>query len=214
MIPRQFNIDTIRTSTEELLLTYVKAKHLSDPGLFGLTSFSLSELLSNGFSRVGDPEFSLCEKEFRILGSNCFVNLKIYFKGEDLFSNGISLNGNRVCKYLNFLGQPGNAENIFSLEILCDDSLEFGSIIINSHLDVRFGILGGADRRKKYHLLGISTDYEIPSGECTSRTSTHGTRALKDVRIAETRKSRKSAAAFELMRCAYRNFPGFLNLPS
>lgn len=204
-------IATVHASVEELLLIYINEKHLSNPSLFGLESFSAPELFARGFSCVGDPEFSMYEREFRLLGENCYVSLKIYFRNGELFSNGISLNGGRICRYLNLLGGSSSVMNVSSLEMLWDDSCDYGSIIINGYLDIRFGIVGKVDRRKKYHLLGISTDYEISSPASTSQTSTHGARVMKDGGIAATRKKMSRLSVAGLINCVNRNFPGTKN---
>lgn len=207
----KFPAPTVRTSVEELLLTYIREKHLSDPSLFGLESFSAPGLLASGFSCVGDSEFSLYEREFRMLGGNHYVNLKIYFKNGELLSNGVSLNGGRICRYLDFLGGSSSAMDVSSLEILWDESCDYGSIILNGYLDIRYGIIGNVDRRKKFHLLGISTDYEISSPASTSRISTHGARVMKDGGLGATRKKMNRLSVAGLIDCINRNFAGAID---
>lgn len=207
MTYKQPEITMIRATAEALLMEFVRKKYLSDPSIFGLNDFSKKTLESAGFSHSGDPDFSLYDKEFRIAGSDQFVNLKVYFKGEDQFSNGISINGARICRYIDLLGQPENSQNISSIEILWDDSLEFGSILLNSHLDIRFGVQGKPDKRKSYHLLGISTDYEIPSRNCSGRTSTRGARILKSWKHPNSTRIRSRRSARDLIQCVQSNFP-------
>jgi hypothetical protein len=67
-----------------------------------------------------------------------------------------------------------------SIELFFNEPLGFGSLVINKFLDLRFGKLGNEKRRKKFHLTGISTDFELPSGGMGRQVNTYAVRVTKE----------------------------------
>lgn len=177
---------------------------------FGLHEFDIAELRKNSYEMVGDDFYCLYEKGYRFAGTHSYVNVKNYFNNEKFVSNGIDLAGGRVCTKLSgFCKKYGAKVQINSIELLLDDSLDYGSLIINEFLDVRFGKLKKSNRKKKFHLIGISTDYEIPSDGIAGKINTHGARLMKNkysfFYALENFKSNQ--AIKELAMCVIINFP-------
>ena len=200
----------LHASIGELLHIFLTEEYISSPGFLGLRNFSAAELARNSYEMTGDSFYCLYEKSYKLTHSNSYVNIKNYFCNGKFISNGVDVTGGRICTELSkFCKKHERSMLIHSIELLLDDSLDFGSLIVNKFLDLRFGKLKGPTGKKKFHLTGISTDYEHPSGKIEREISTHGARIMKEgVSFYRALEKFKSEPAIkELVTCVMKNFP-------
>jgi len=206
-----FPAPLLRASISDMLHIFLTEKYISNPAMLGVNCFTAKELLENSFEMIGDDFFCLYEKIFRLQNSRIHANVKNYFHNGVFISNGIDFfGGDRMCKVLsNLSGECRKNSEIKSIELLVDESLNFGSLIINKFLDVRFSKLNRPKRKKKFFLIGISTDYEVASGGLAENGNTHGARLLKkNFSFLNLSKSLKSDPAIqELVTCVMKNYP-------
>lgn len=200
----------LHASIGELLYIFLTEEYISDPGFLGLRNFSAAELTRNSYEMTGDGFYCLYEKSYRLVHSDSCVNVKNYFCSGKFISNGVDFTGGRICTELSkFCKKHERSMLVHSIELLLDDSLDFGSLIVNKFLDLRFGKLKSPTGKKKFHLIGISTDYEHPSRKIDREISTHGARIMKEEvsfhRALE--KFKCEPAIKELVTCVIRNFP-------
>ena len=200
----------LHNSIDELLHQFLMEKYISNPKILGLSSFSINDLTRNSFEMVGDEFYCLYEKSYRLKNSNSFVNVKNYFHNNEFVSNGIDLTNGRLCTILShFHKKYKTASLISSIELLLDDSLDYGSLIVNGFLDVRFGKSKKSKGKKKFHLIGISTDYELPLNSTAREINTHGARLMKG-KLSFSRaleKFKDNPALKELATCVMEYFP-------
>jgi len=174
------NLPVLSASVSQLLRIFLTGKYISTPDLFGLRDFSAGELLKNSYQMTGDDFYCLYEKDYRLIGLDSSLNLKNYFSQGEFISNGVDLAGARICTELSrFCSSKIDSLLIYSIELLLDESLDFGSLVINDFLELRFGKTTRSKRKKKFHLTGISTDYELPLGSAERKINTHGARKMK-----------------------------------
>ena len=196
-------------SLEQILYIFLKEKYISDPGIFSLHNFSIEELTKKSFDKVGDDFFCLYEKKYRTKNSNSDFNMKLYFHENNFMSNGVDFSI-RICTYLaKFKNEFNDFIKINSIEILLDDYFESGSLIVNEFIEMRFGKIGRPKAKKKFHLMGISTDYEVPLKSTKNKISTHGAR-IRNTRLSFDRAmklAKQSSALFELITLIKKDFP-------
>lgn len=149
-----------------------------------------------------------------LLGTGRCVNVKNYYHNGDFVSNGVDLDGGRIGTVLSdFFKSYTESMPIHSIELLLDDSLNYGSLIINDFLEIRFGKLGRPKRQKKYHIFGISTDYETPSNSTQRKVNTHAARMTKS--HFSFRRSlvrfKNDPAISELVLCVMKKFPNAIS---
>jgi hypothetical protein len=200
----------LHASVGMFIFIFLTEKYISTPAFLGLRNFSVDELIDNSYEMTGDGFYCLYEKSYRLAGSNSYVNVKNYFSNNEFISNGVDFTGGRICTELSrFCKKYERSMLVHSIELLLDDSLDFGSLIVNRFLDLRFGKLESPAGKKKFHLTGISTDYEHPSGKIEREISTHGARIMKEevsfYRALE--KFKREPAIKELVTCVMKNFP-------
>lgn len=175
------NQSILHASIEDFLYIFLTEKYISNPNTLGLHNFSINELTEKLFLMEGDKFYCLYEKIYKLENSNSCVNIKNYFHDNKFISNGLDLTNGRVCTILsNFQKKYGESAPIHSIELLLDDSLNYGSLILNEFLDIRFSKLKKPKRKKKFHLTGISTDYELPSNGINREVNTRGARMMKE----------------------------------
>jgi len=173
-------LPVLSASVNQLLRIFLTKKYISTPGLFGLCDFSANELLKNSYQMTGDDFYCLYEKNYRLAGSDSNLNLKNYFSQGEFISNGVDLTGARICTVLSrFCSSKIDSSLIYSIELFLDESLDFGSLVINDFLELRFGKTTRPKHKKKFHLTGISTDYELPLGSAERKINTRGARVMK-----------------------------------
>lgn len=210
MNPSLVTSSLINTTAEDLIYIYLSKKYISNPAIFKLPDFSIEQLLKNSFERTGDDFYCMYEKSYRIANSNVYTNIKNYFQNNQFISNGLDLSNGRLCTILSNLQKKYNqTTKIDSIEFLLDDSLEYGSLIVNKFLDIRFGKLRDCKYKSKFHFTGISTDYEIPSDSTEKKVSTNGARIMKNKFSFShlTKLSKDNPAIKELVICVLKNFP-------
>lgn len=199
----------ITKSADQLLYIFLTEKYISDPLIFGLADFSMQELATNSFEITGDDFFCLYEKVYRVSGSESEINLKVYFLNKQFFSNGIDLFECKISTcLLNFCKSPRKLKSINSIELLLDNSLDSGSLIINDFLDVRFQ-KSKFGSKKKFHLAGISTNFENTPSKSDGKSNTRFARNMKDAFPFQyvLKKFKKNAAIRDLAMCVMKNFP-------
>ncbi len=200
----------LHTSIDQLLYIFLTEKYISNPNILGLRNFSIDELVKNSFEMTGDSFYCLYEKSYKLADLNSYINVKNYFHNNEFISNGIDLTNGRICTELsNFCKRYGASMPIHSIELLLDDSLNYGSLIVNEFLDVRFGKLKKSKNKKKFHLTGISTDYERPSNGIERKINTHGAQIMKEKFsfYHALEKFKNNPAIRELVTCVMKNFP-------
>jgi|GEM_PF-5759284 len=200
----------LHASIDQFLYIFLTEKYISNPDLLGLRNFSTDELARNSFEMTGDSFYCLYEKSYRLAGSSSYVNVKNYFSNNEFISNGVDFTNGRICTELSkFCKKYERSMLVHSIELLLDDSLDFGSLIVNKFLDLRFGKLKSPAGKKKFHLTGISTDYEHPSGKIDREINTHGARIMKEeVSFYRALEKFKSEPAIkELVTCVMKNLP-------
>ncbi|WP_157462666.1 hypothetical protein [Curvibacter gracilis] len=201
----------LQASISDILYIFLKEKYIANPNLLKIKDFTIEELLKNSFEMTGDDFFCLYEKTFRLQNTRVYANVKNYFHNGEFISNGIDFFGaDKMCNALKKLKDKfENHFEINSVELLVDESFNYGSMIINGFLDVRFSKLRRPKRKKKFFLVGISTDYEVSSGELAKNGNTHGARLLKDYIsfFNASKKFKNDPAIQELVTCVMKNFP-------
>jgi hypothetical protein len=200
----------LHTSVGQLLYIFLTEKYITNSNILGLRNFDIAELRKNSFEMTGDSFYCLYEKSYRLAETSLYVNVKNYFNNERFVSNGVDLGGCRICTELsNFCKIDDASTQIRSIELLLDNSLDYGSLIINEFLDVRFGKIRMSNRKKKFHLTGISTDYELPSDGIAGKINTHGARLMKNKYsfFYAMDKFKNNQAIKELVMCVIKHFP-------
>lgn len=170
----------IELSVVDIICIYINNGLIVDPKVFGLKEFSFDELLGEGFHMEGDSSFCLFEKEFRLKDGKHIANAKIYFSNEGFVSNGFDFWSGRLVSILSCLGVKCNDERfarVTSMDFLVDEDFNFGSLIINNCLDVRF--LRRAGRRNRFKISGISTDFQFEKQNLRPNVNTGFARAIK-----------------------------------
>lgn len=201
----------INCQLEELICMYIENKIINCPRLFGLESFSEEDLLSNYFDKEGDDKFFIFEKNYRLIDTEIYINFKIYYIGNTLNSNGISVSRGPFVDVLKKISRRlKTVRSVYSLELLLDNSLNYGSIIVNNLIDIKFGKIGRGMDRKKFHLLGISTDYGFVENWEVKAINTHGARLMKDgVSFVDAQvKYKYNSSILGVIGALMENFPG------
>jgi len=200
----------LHASISQLLYIFLTEKYISNPEFLGLRNFSAAELARNSYEIAGDSFYCLYEKNYNLAHSNSSATIKNYFCNGEFISNGVDFARGRICTELTLFCKKRNASTLVnSIELFFNESLGFGSLVINKFLDLRFGKLGNEKRRKKFHLTGISTDFELPSGGMGRQVNTYAVRATKE-KISFYRALKKfndEPAIRELVMCVIKNFP-------
>jgi hypothetical protein len=200
---------TLPVSIAQLLHVFLTDKYISDPAILGLRNFSIDELVNSSFERTGDRFYCLYEKGYQLAESPSQVNIKLYFHEGEFISNGVDVSHGRLSTALSDFCRDYGVSTVGSIELFLDDSLNYGSLILNNFLDLRFGKLGNPKRKKRFHLTGISTDYELPLNGTERGTNTRAARSTKS-RVSfhsAPMDFKRSPAVSELMACLVKNFP-------
>lgn len=202
--------DILESSVEALVDAYIEKRVIEDLTIFGIKTTSIFDLENIGFDRIGNDEFSLLEKCFRINGKEYLINLKLYFSGNNYYSNGIDIYGKRILSvFRKIFLKNEKSDGIKKIILLYEPNGDYGSLIINDILDVRFGKAGRGSQKKRYHILGISTDFECTEGWQERAMSTHGAKIMKPkISFATAKKRyRKNRALQELISYFTKNNP-------
>jgi len=201
----------LQASISDMLYIFLTEKYISNPNLLKIQDFTTEELLKNSFEMIGDDFFCLYEKSFRLKNTMIYVNVKNYFHNGEFISNGIDFfDGERIINTIRDLEDKyKNQFDVNSIELLMDESLNHGSLIINKFLDVRFSKSNRPRRKKKFLLIGISTDYDASKDEFAKNGNTHSARILKEYfSFFNTSKRFKNDSAIqELVACVIKNYP-------
>jgi len=202
---------SLQASISEIIYMFLTENYLTKPSLLQIKEFTIEDLARNSFEMTGNDFFCLYEKTFRLQNSRRHVNVKNYFHNRKFISNGIDFfDGGRIFNVLEKLKDKcENQYDINSIELLMDESLNYGSLIINKFLDIRFSKSDRPKRKKKFLLIGISTDYEVPNDEFAKNGNTHGARLLKECFsfFHASKKFKNDLAIQELVACVVKNFP-------
>lgn len=151
-------IPTAKISLDDVIISYLQEGLIKKTQPFGVNEISKRNLELAGFNGEGYEDFQLFEKYFRLLNSPIYLKLKFYFSDGHYHSNGIDLIGCAAVKLLNIF--KNHSSEIKSIYLLYEDYGDYGSLIVNDMLDIRFGKSGKYSRKGKYKILGLSTDFE------------------------------------------------------
>lgn len=200
---------TIDITIGQIIQKYLLCKYLSGPNIFGLASYDMENAIKNSFAPSGDTEYSVYEKEFRLAREEIYIYLKLYYENGKFISNGLSIRGARISRLFRGLDANVFSSLIKSFDVFFDDSFECGSIIINNYLEIRFSIKRNPNKKKKFQLVGISTDYELPIDSTARSINTNGARSRNN-RCPQTmfeKASKKNAAVHQLLAFTSLKFP-------
>ncbi|UAY92596.1 hypothetical protein KSL88_02430 [Pectobacterium polaris] len=145
-----------------LFIRYLKASTVQHPDIFGLTDFSPTELVSQGYELVGDPtDFHFYEKDYVVGYHNKKLNIvfKRYFYLDENGGSGFSIG--RGASLISLLKcykavclADGIAEPVFDF-YFSEDKKE-GAVILRDSVVVRFNQWS---TKGQYSIVTIESDF-------------------------------------------------------
>lgn len=151
------NTPPLLLKLEDIFATYMKGQLIEDFRPFGFSTATVENFQAQGFGRAGEyNDYFLLEKFFRLLGSDLCLNWKFYFKDNSYSSSGFDLFN---CPPSRLFGAPSIRHQVKRIFIVYEPDGDYGSLIVNDLLDVRFG-RQGRSKKSNHKIVGVSTNRE------------------------------------------------------
>ncbi|MDC9821819.1 hypothetical protein ABRQ07_12705 [Pectobacterium polonicum] len=152
----------LKTSFFNLFAMYLKESTIRYPDIFGLKDFSPTELLSQGYELVGEPDdFHFYEKDHAVGHHNKKLNIvfKHYFYLDENAGSGLSVGkGVSLISLLQYYKAVGLADGMIEpiFDFYFSDDKKDGAVILGNAIVVRFS---QSSKRGQYSVVTIESDF-------------------------------------------------------